>query len=79
MTDERFSGLRNNFGPLRILLAVAVVFSNSFLLGDGVTDADPMKRFNHHQAITGHVAVERWFLPRDYATATEQGESTAVA
>jgi hypothetical protein len=38
MTDETFSGFRNNFGALRILLAAAVLFSDSFLLGDGVTD-----------------------------------------
>jgi hypothetical protein len=43
MSEERFSGFRNNFGVLRIL--PAVVFSDSFLPGDGVTDADPMKRF----------------------------------
>jgi peptidoglycan/LPS O-acetylase OafA/YrhL len=66
MTDENFSGFRNNFGALRILLAVAVVFSDSFLLGDGVTDADPMKRFNHHQAITGHVAVDLFFIMSGY-------------
>jgi peptidoglycan/LPS O-acetylase OafA/YrhL len=69
MTDERFSGFRNNFGALRILLAVAVVFSNSFLLGDGVTDADPMKRFNHRQAITGHVAVDLFFIMSGYLVA----------
>jgi peptidoglycan/LPS O-acetylase OafA/YrhL len=69
MTDENFSGFRNNFGALRILLAVAVVFSNSFLLGNGVTDADPMKRFNHHQAITGHVAVDLFFIMSGYLVA----------
>jgi peptidoglycan/LPS O-acetylase OafA/YrhL len=69
MTDENFSGFRNNFGALRILLAVAVVFSDSFLLGDGVTDADPMKRFNHHQAITGHVAVDLFFIMSSYLVA----------
>jgi peptidoglycan/LPS O-acetylase OafA/YrhL len=69
MTDERFSGFRNNFGALRILLAVAVVFSDSFLLGDGVTDSDPLKRFNHHQAITGHVAVDLFFIMSGYLVA----------
>ncbi len=62
MTNERSSKYRNNFGALRILLAAAVVFSDSFLLGDGVTNADPMKRFNHGQAITGHVAVDLFFI-----------------
>jgi peptidoglycan/LPS O-acetylase OafA/YrhL len=66
VADENFSGFRNNFGALRILLAVAVVFSDSFLLGDGVTDADPMKRFNHRQAITGHVAVDLFFIMSGY-------------
>lgn len=72
MTDETssdFSGFRNNFGALRILLAAAVVFSDSFLLGDGVTDADPMKRFNHHQPITGHVAVDLFFIMSGYLVA----------
>jgi peptidoglycan/LPS O-acetylase OafA/YrhL len=73
MTDEAttktFSGFRNNFGALRILLATAVVFSDSFLLGNGVTDADPMKRFNHHQAITGHVAVDLFFIMSGYLVA----------
>jgi peptidoglycan/LPS O-acetylase OafA/YrhL len=69
MTDETFRGFRNNFGALRILLAVAVVFSDSFLLGDGVTDADPLKRFNHHQAITGHVAVDLFFIMSGYLVA----------
>jgi peptidoglycan/LPS O-acetylase OafA/YrhL len=62
MTEEPCDGFRNNIGGLRMLLAAAVVFSNSFLLGDGVTDADPMKRFNHGQAITGHVAVDLFFV-----------------
>lgn len=57
MTNERPNEFRNNFGALRVLLAAAVVFSDSFLLGGGVTNADPMKRFNQGQAITGHVAV----------------------
>ncbi len=68
-TEETFSAFRNNFGALRILLAAAVVFSDSFLLGDGMTDADPMKRFNHHQAITGHVAVDLFFLMSGYLVA----------
>ncbi|HEY3988443.1 MAG TPA: acyltransferase [Acidobacteriaceae bacterium] len=66
MTEAHFSGFRNNFGAMRILLAVAVVFSDSFLLGNGVTDADPMKRFNHQQAITGHVAVDLFFIMSGY-------------
>jgi peptidoglycan/LPS O-acetylase OafA/YrhL len=65
-SEETLSGFRNNFGALRILLAVAVVFSDSFLLGDGVTDADPIKRFNHGQAITGHVAVDLFFIMSGY-------------
>lgn len=67
--NERVSGFRNNFGALRILLAAAVVFSDSFLLGDGVTDADPLKRFNHRQAITGHVAVDLFFVMSGYLVA----------
>lgn len=43
-----------------------MVFSNSFLLGVGVTDADPMKRFNQGQAITGHVAVDLFFIMSGY-------------
>ena len=69
MNEEHFNGFRNNFGALRILLAMAVVFSDSFLLGDGVTDADPMKRFNHRQAITGHVAVDLFFIMSGYLVA----------
>ncbi|MFL6428000.1 MAG: acyltransferase family protein [Acidobacteriaceae bacterium] len=72
MTDEtsrEFIGFRNNFGALRILLATAVVFGDSFLLGNGVTDADPMKRFNHRQAITGHVAVDLFFIMSGYLVA----------
>jgi peptidoglycan/LPS O-acetylase OafA/YrhL len=66
MTRERSGEFGNNFGVLRILLAAAVVFSDSFLLGDGVTNADPMKRFNHGQAITGHVAVDLFFIMGGY-------------
>jgi peptidoglycan/LPS O-acetylase OafA/YrhL len=69
MTEQHISGFRNNFGALRILLAVAVMFSDSFLLGDGVTNADPMKRFNHHQAITGHAAVDLFFIMSGYLVA----------
>jgi peptidoglycan/LPS O-acetylase OafA/YrhL len=72
MTDEtsrEFSRFRNNFGALRILLATAVVFGDSFLLGNGATDADPMKRFNHRQAITGHVAVDLFFIMSGYLVA----------
>ncbi len=66
MSEERSSGFHNNFGALRILLAATVVFSDSFLLGDGVTNADPMKRFNHGQATTGHVAVDLFFIMSGY-------------
>ena len=66
MSEKRFSGFSNNFGAIRILLAIAVVFSDSFLLGDGVTNADPMKRFNHGEAITGHVAVDLFFIMSGY-------------
>jgi peptidoglycan/LPS O-acetylase OafA/YrhL len=66
ITDERFEEFPNNFGAMRILLAAAVVFSNSFLLGQGVTDADPMKGFDHGQAITGHVAVDLFFIMSGY-------------
>jgi peptidoglycan/LPS O-acetylase OafA/YrhL len=68
-TSREFSGFRNNFGALRIFLATAVVFGDSFLLGNGVTDADPMKRFNHRQAITGHVAVDLFFIMSGYLVA----------
>ena len=66
MSEKRFSGFSNNFGAIRILLAIAVVFSDSFLLGDGVTNADPIKRFDHGQAITGHVAVDLFFIMSGY-------------
>ncbi len=66
MIEERSSEFRNNLGILRILLAAAVVLSDSFLLGVGMTDADPMKRFNHGQAITGHVAVDLFFIMSGY-------------
>lgn len=66
MSKERFSVVSNNFGAIRILLAIAVMFSDSFLLGEGVTDDDPMKRFNHGQAITGHVAVDLFFIMSGY-------------
>ena len=66
MSHQRSSGLRNSSVILRILLAAAVVFSDSFLLGVGVTDADPMKRFNQGQAITGHVAVDLFFTMSGY-------------
>ncbi len=66
MSEKRFSGFSNNFGAIRILPAIAVVFSDSFLLGDGVTNADPMKRFNHGEAITGHVAVDLFFIMSGY-------------
>jgi peptidoglycan/LPS O-acetylase OafA/YrhL len=66
MSEKRFSGFSNNFGAIRILFAIAVVFSDSFLLGDGVTNADPMKRFNHGQAITGHAAVDLFFIMSGY-------------
>jgi hypothetical protein len=49
MTDETFSEFRNNFGALRILLAAAVLFSDSFLLGDGVTDVSHSA--NDHRAL----------------------------
>jgi peptidoglycan/LPS O-acetylase OafA/YrhL len=66
MSHQRSSGLRNNFGISSILLTAAVVFSDSFPLGVGVTNADPMKRFNHGQAITGHVAVNLFFTMSGY-------------
>ncbi|MGA9717227.1 MAG: hypothetical protein WBQ79_03020 [Acidobacteriaceae bacterium] len=66
MSEKRFTGFSNNFGAIRVLLAIAVVFSDSFLLGDGVTNADPMKRFNHGEAITGHVAVDLFFIMSGY-------------
>lgn len=66
MSEKRFGGFSNNFGAIRILLAVAVAFSDSFLLGDGVTNADPIKRFNHGQAITGHAAVDLFFIMSGY-------------
>ncbi len=52
----------NNLLAIRILLAAVVVLSNSFLLANGVTDADPWKRFNHQQAILGHTAVDFFFI-----------------
>lgn len=47
---------------MRVLLATVVVLSDSFQLADGVTDADPWKRFTHQQAVLSHTAVDFFFI-----------------
>ncbi len=52
----------NNFDTLRLLLALVVVFSSCFLVGDGITDRDPFKEFVHGQLISSHLAMDCFFM-----------------
>ena len=57
-TPER----RNNYGPLRLALALLVLLAHSYLLTGGTEAADPLFRYTRGQLGLGGFAVNGFFL-----------------
>ena len=57
---------RNNFDILRLLAALSVVFSHSFLIAEGSEDSEPFARITGNQCILGLVGVFIFFIISGY-------------
>jgi peptidoglycan/LPS O-acetylase OafA/YrhL len=66
----------NNFDALRLLAAVSVIFSHSFLLAEGRQDHEPLMRLTQGQSILGVVGVFVFFIISGFLV-TESFETTA--
>ena len=53
---------RNNFDPMRLLAALAVVFSHAFPITCGSDDCEPLHRFSKGQTTIGTIAVGIFFV-----------------
>ena len=52
---------RNNFDALRLLAAITVIFSHSFLIAQGVEKNDPLNLLTGNQCMIGLAAVFVFF------------------
>src|SRR6516164_3408821 len=57
---------RNNFDALRLVAAVSVVFSHSFLIAEGTQDREWLIRLTGNQSILGLVGVFVFFAISGY-------------
>jgi peptidoglycan/LPS O-acetylase OafA/YrhL len=73
MTDnfmERDKDPRNNFGPIRLALAISVVASHSyFILGDAMAEREMLRRLTGDQMNLGELAVNAFFVISGYLVA----------
>jgi peptidoglycan/LPS O-acetylase OafA/YrhL len=53
---------RNNFGALRLLLALLVIYSHSYPLSGGRSVIDGLMRISNHQMDCGSLAVDGFFV-----------------
>src|SRR5207249_8380224 len=56
----------NNFDAVRLLAALSVVFSHSFLIAEGSEHSEPFLRLNGNQCILGLVGVFVFFVISGY-------------
>jgi peptidoglycan/LPS O-acetylase OafA/YrhL len=54
-------GRNNNFDALRLLAAISVIFSHSFLIAEGTQNSEPLIRLTGNQAILGLAGVFVFF------------------
>lgn len=56
----------NNFDALRLIAALSVVFSHSFLIAEGTEDSEPFVWLSLHQSVLGLVGVFVFFIISGY-------------
>ncbi len=69
---------RNNFDALRLVAAVSVVFSHSFLIAEGTQDHEPLIWLTGNQSILGLVGVFVFFAISGFLV-TQSFEETGDA
>ncbi len=68
---------RNNFDLIRMLLALAVIWSHSFPLGTGSEQSEPIALLTRRQATGGSIAVDLFFVISGFLiTASAERSST---
>jgi peptidoglycan/LPS O-acetylase OafA/YrhL len=73
------SGRANNFDFTRLLAAVAVVFSHSFLIAEGSEASEPFVRLTGNQCVLGLVGVFVFFVISGYLVTASWCRRPAVA
>src|SRR5207237_9386085 len=66
MSTDRLGHRRNNFDVLRLIAALSVVFSHSFLVAEGSEANEPFVWLNGNQCILGLVGVFVFFVISGY-------------
>ena len=74
--ERKNADRRNNFDALRLLAAISVIFSHSFLIAEGTQNNEPLIRLTDNQAILGLSGVFVFFAISGFLV-TQSFEQTA--